>query len=74
MRNQRKEYDLCAINTKNIDKQCTILWHVEDLEFSHVHPGIASSVFADIGTEYGIIEKMTITRIKLHKYLEITID
>ena len=58
---------------KNVnDKQCTILWHVESLQMSHVDPDIVSSVLADIDAEYGKIAKMTITRGKIHKYLGIS--
>ena len=56
------------------NKQCTILWHVDDLNKSHVYPAVVSSVLADIDAEYGKISKMTITRGKVHKYLGMTID
>ena len=60
---------------KIIDKkQCTILFHVNDLKTSHVEPAVVSSVIADIDTEYGNIAKMTITRGKVHKYLGMNID
>ena len=55
-------------------KQCTILWHVDDLRTSHFDPAVISSVFSDIDAEYGKIKKMTITRGKLHKYLGVNID
>ena len=55
-------------------KQCTILWHVDDLKTSHVDPAVVSSVLSDIDAEYGKISKMTITRGKVHKYLGMTID
>ena len=56
------------------DKQCTIIWHVDDLKTSHVDPAVISSVLSDIDAEYGKIAKMTITRGKVHKYLGMTID
>ena len=61
---------------KNIidNKQCTILWHVDDLKTSHVNPAVVSSVLADIDGKYEKIAKMTITRGKVHKYLGMTID
>ena len=34
-------------------KQCTILWHVDNLNMCHVDYGIISDVLADIDTEYG---------------------
>ena len=55
-------------------KQCTILWHVDDLKTSHVDPAIISSIFVDIDMEYGKIAKMTIGWGKGPKYLGMTID
>ena len=43
------------------NKQCTIIWNVDDLKTSHVEPAVVSSNFADIDAEYGKISKMTIT-------------
>ena len=56
------------------NKQFTILWNFDDLKTSHVDPAVVSGVLSDIDTEYGKIEKMTITRGKEHKYLGMTID
>ena len=47
------------------DKQCTIIWHVDDLKISHIDPDIVSRVLADIDAEYGKITKMNITRGKI---------
>ena len=55
-------------------KQCAILWHVYDLKTSNVNPDVIYIVVAYIDAEYGKIEKMTIMRGKVHKYLRITID
>ena len=70
---QRNEYDWCVMNNIIDNKQCTILWHVDDLKTLHVEPAVVSSVLADIDAEYGKISKMTITRGKVHKYLGMTI-
>ena len=56
------------------DKQCIIICHVGDLRMSGVDPDILSSVLYGIGTDYGNIAKMTITRGKIHKYPGMTID
>ena len=56
------------------DKQCTILWHVDDLKTSHVDPAVVYRVLADIYWEYWRIAKMTITQGKVHKYLNMIID
>ena len=55
------------MNNIIFDKQCTILWHVNDLKISHVNPAVISGVLADIDVEYGNIEKMTIMWGKVHK-------
>ena len=56
------------------NKQSIILWHVDDLKTSHVNPAIISGVITDIDAEYGKIEKIVITRGKVHKYLGMIID
>ena len=56
------------------DKQCTILWHADDLNTSHVDPAVIYSVPAEIDSEYAKIWKITITRGKFYKYLGMTID
>ena len=71
---QRNEYDWCVMNKIIDNKQCTIIWHFDDLKTSHVDPAVVSSVLADIDAEYMDISKMTITRGKVHKHLGMTID
>ena len=71
---QRNEYDWCVMKKIIDNKQCTILWHVDDLKKSRVDPAVVSSVIAYIKADYGKIAKMTITRGKVHKYLGMTID
>ena len=60
---------------KNIidDKQCTIIWHADDLNTSHSDPAVIYSILADIDAEYGNITEMTIRQVKVHKYLGMTI-
>ena len=70
---QRNEYDWCVMNKIIDNKQCTMLWHVNDLKKSHVDPAVVSSVISDIDIEYGKISKMTTTRGKVHKYPRMTI-
>ena len=45
---QRNEYEWCVVNKITENKQCTILWHVDDLRTSHVDPAVVSSVLSDI--------------------------
>ena len=55
-------------------KQCTILWHVDDLNMSHVDSDIVSRILSDIDAEYVNIAKITITWGKIYNYLGMTID
>ena len=55
---QRNEYDWCVMKTIVNDKQCTTIWHVDDLKMLHVNTDIVSSVLADIYGEYRNIGKM----------------
>jgi hypothetical protein len=55
-------------------KQCTILWHVDNLKISHVDPSVVKSVIELLQSEFGKEAPLTITRGKVHKYLGMTID
>ena len=37
-------YDPCVANKMIDGKQCTILWHVDDLKISHVDPGVVTTI------------------------------
>ena len=45
---QRNEYNWCVMNKIIDNKQCTIIWHVDELNTSHVKPAVVSSVLSDI--------------------------
>ena len=70
----RNEYNCCVMNNIINNKQCTILYHIDDLRKSHFDHAVVSRVLADINAEYGRISKMTITWGKVHKYLGMNID
>jgi hypothetical protein len=56
-------------------KQCTVLWHVDDLKISHVDPGVNTKVTAMIDAEFGKeASAITVTRGKIHDYLGMTLD
>ena len=48
---QRNEYNWCVMNKIIDNKQCTIIWHINDLKTSHINPVVISSVLADIDSE-----------------------
>jgi len=37
-------YDKCIVNKKIHGKQCTIIWHVDDLKISHVEKKVVDDI------------------------------
>ena len=67
-------YDPCIAN-KTIDgKQCTILWHVDDIKMSHVSQDVLESIMKQIKARFGKDAPLTVTRGPVHEYLGMTID
>ena len=67
-------YDTCVANKVINGKQCTILWHVDDLKISHVDPDVVSDIIKKLNNHYGEMQEVTQTRGKVHDYLGMTID
>ena len=67
-------YDACVANKIIDGKQCTILWHVDDLKISHVDQGVIDKVLTDINSRFGKETPITITKGKNHDYLGMTLD
>jgi hypothetical protein len=67
-------HDCCVANKMIDGKQCTILWHVDDLKMSHVDPGVNTKVITMIDAEFGKEAAITVTRGKIHDYLGMTLD
>ena len=55
-------------------KQCTILWHVDDLKISHIDAAVNTEVIEMINKEFGKEALLTINRGKVHDYLSMTLD
>jgi hypothetical protein len=73
-------YDFCVAN-KTIDgKQCTVVWHVNDLKISHVDQKAVTTILNLLDAQYGqeIVggkrAPLTITRGKIHNCLGMTLD
>ena len=77
---KRNEYDWCVVNKMINGKQCTILWHVDDLKISHVDPSVVSHVIDELNSVFGqevVLGKraeLTVSRGKVHEYLGMGID
>jgi hypothetical protein len=67
-------YDWCVANKMINGKQCTILWHVDDLKISHVDPEVNTTILGLIDAEFGKEAPLTVTRGKIHEYLGMTLD
>jgi hypothetical protein len=55
-------------------KQCTIVWHLDDLKISHKDPKVVDQVIASLKEEYEQIGEMTVRWRKVHDYLGMTLD
>jgi hypothetical protein len=73
-------YNFCVAN-KTIDgKQCTIVWHADDLKISHMDSNVVTTILNLLDAKYGqeIVggerAPLTIIRGKIHDYLGMTFD
>jgi hypothetical protein len=67
-------YDWCAANKIINGKQCTILWHLDDLKISHVDPAMVKDVIDGLEKVFGVEGPLTKTRGSLHDHLHMTLD
>jgi hypothetical protein len=50
-------------------RQCTIIWHVDDLKISHEEMNVVGQVISKLKAEFGNEAPLSITRGKIHDYL-----
>jgi hypothetical protein len=73
-------YDFCVANKMIDGKQCTVVWHVDDLKISHVDPKVVTTILDLLDATYGqeIVggkrAPLTINRGKIHDYLGMLLD
>jgi hypothetical protein len=73
-------YDFCVANKIIDGKQCTIVWHVDDLKISHLDPKVNTTILNLLDAKYGqeIVggkrARLTINRGKKHDYLGMILD
>jgi len=46
-------YDACMVNKMIDSKQCTALWHVDDIKMSHASQELLDSIADKIAKKYG---------------------
>jgi hypothetical protein len=71
---EANEYDKCVMNKIIRGKQCTILWHVDDLKISHEHPEVVTDIIDKLEKRFGKVSKLSATRGKKHDYLGMVLD
>jgi len=67
-------YDRCVANKLIEGKQCTILWHVNDIKVSHCSARVVTGVVNDLQEEYGKEAPLTVSRGKRYDYFGMVID
>jgi hypothetical protein len=68
------QYNWCVANKIINNKQCTVMWHVDDLKISHADPTVVSDVIELINGVFGNEAPVTVNRGKEHDYLGIHLD
>jgi len=60
---------------QNIEgKQCTIIWHVDDLKISHASKNVVEDILKKLNDKFGQEITLTMCRGKVLEYLGIKID
>jgi len=68
------KYDQCVANKTIKGKQCTIVWHVDDLKILHIDKDVVEEIIKKLMTKFGQDEPLTTSRGKVLEYLGIRID
>jgi hypothetical protein len=66
--------DWCVANKMVNGKQCTVLWHVDDLKISHMDPAVVESLLDLLNGVCGKLSPLVTTRGKMHDCLGMTLD
>lgn len=59
-------YDECVANKIIDGKQCTVLWHVDDLKISHENAEVVEWLLDTLNEKYGRETPLTVTHGKIH--------
>ena len=46
-------YDKCVANKTINSKQCTIIWHVDDLKILHIDPKVVNDIIKKLEDKFG---------------------
>jgi hypothetical protein len=55
-------YDRCVANKVIKEKQCTIIWHMDDLKLSHMQQDVLEDIANKLNNKYGQKVPLTVHR------------
>jgi ATP-dependent Clp protease adapter protein ClpS len=55
-------YDRCVANKVIKEKQCTIIWHMDDLKLSHMQQDVLKDIANKLNNKYGQKVPLTVHR------------
>lgn len=66
-------YDWCVANKTINGKQCTILWHVDNLKILRIDENVVFDIIRMIDNDFGKESTLTMTCRRIHDYLGMTL-
>ena len=57
-----------------VKKELTIIFHIDNLLLAYVEPAIVTEYIKMLDSIYGSMDPLSMTRRKLYKYLDMTIE
>ena len=66
--------DSCFMNKMMYGKQCTIFWHVDDIQILHVISKVVDGVLSKLAAKYGMVSALSFSWGRLHDYLVTRLD
>lgn len=67
-------YNSCMVNKMINRKQCTVIWHVDDLKISHVEQEELEDSLSKLQKRYSQEAPLTVHRGDIHKYLGVKME
>ena len=67
-------YDWCIANKQIEGRQCTLIWHVDDMKISHGDSRVVDGIIRMLEEEFGKEVPLTIRQGKIHDYLGMNLD
>lgn len=66
-------YDRCVVNKNFNGKQCTDIWHIDDIKISYVKQDVLESIAKKLSDNYRKVSPLAVHHGAVHDYLGMTI-